>query len=192
MKVRPLSIEGAWEFTPQQFADTRGMFLEAFKADVLAETIGHRFDLAQTNMSVSSAGVIRGIHYADVPPGQAKYVWCPAGAVLDVIVDIRTGSTTFGKWDAVLLDDVDRRAVYISEGLGHAFCAIDDESVVTYLCSTGYNPGAEHGINPMDPEIGIEWPTHDRDGAPLNYIVSGKDQEAPSLAQAREEGALPE
>lgn len=184
MQVRELSISGAWEFTPVQHGDERGVFLEAFKAEVLAETIGHRFDLAQVNTSVSAAGVLRGIHFADVPPGQAKYVTCMVGAILDVIVDIRVGSPTFGEWDAVLLDDVDRRAVYLSEGLGHGFCSLEDGSTVTYLCSTGYNPAAEHGVNPLDDELGIAWPTAGRDGTPLEYELSAKDQAAPSLAQA--------
>ena len=151
MKIRPLSIDGAWEFTPVQHGDARGLFAEVFKGDLLDDVIGHRLDLAQVNLSVSAAGVLRGVHFADVPPGQAKYVTCPKGAILDVIVDIRVGSPTFGTYDTVLLDDVDRRAVYLSEGLGHAFCALEDGSTATYLCSTGYNPGAEHGINPLDP-----------------------------------------
>ncbi|QTI70221.1 dTDP-4-dehydrorhamnose 3,5-epimerase family protein [Gordonia polyisoprenivorans] len=191
MKVRELSIAGAWELTPVLHGDARGVFTEAFKADVLAETIGHRFDLAQVNLSVSAAGVLRGVHFADVPPGQAKYVTCATGAILDVIVDIRVGSPTFGTHDTVLLDDVDRRAVYLSEGLGHAFCALADNSTVTYLCSTGYNPGAEHGINPMDPELGIDWPTLARDGSPLVYELSAKDTAAPGLDAARASGLLP-
>ncbi|MHC3004819.1 dTDP-4-dehydrorhamnose 3,5-epimerase family protein [Gordonia sp. GN26] len=192
MKVRPLTIDGAWELTPVQHGDARGLFAEAFKGDLLAEVIGHRFDLAQVNLSVSAAGVLRGVHFADVPPGQAKYVTCATGAILDVIVDIRVGSPTFGTYDTVLLDDVDRRAVYLSEGLGHAFCALADNSTVTYLCSTGYNPSGEHGINPLDPELGIEWPTQARDGSPLEYELSEKDTAAPGLAEAREAGLLPD
>ena len=191
MDVRPLSIDGAWAFTPVLHGDDRGVFLEAFKADVVAETIGRPFQLAQVNTSVSAAGVVRGIHFSDVPPSQAKYVTCSAGAVLDVVVDIRVGSPTFGRWDAVLLDDNDRRAVYLSEGLGHAFCSLQDGSVVTYLCSTGYRPGSEHGIDPMDPELGIEWPKIARDGSPLEYVLSEKDSAAPGLSQARESGLLP-
>ncbi len=98
---------------------------------------------------------------------------------------------TFGTYDTVLLDDVDRRAVYLSEGLGHAFCALADNSTVTYLCSTGYNPSGEHGINPLDPELGIEWPTQARDGSPLDYELSQKDTAAPGLTEARESGLLP-
>ncbi|WP_328856718.1 dTDP-4-dehydrorhamnose 3,5-epimerase [Williamsia herbipolensis] len=191
MRVRPLTIAGSWELTPVQHGDPRGVFLEAFKAPVLAELIGHDFTLAQVNISVSAAGVLRGIHYADTPPGQAKYVTCPRGAILDVVVDIREGSPTFGQWDSVVLDDVDRRAIYLSEGLGHAFCSLEDDSTVSYFCSTGYNPGGEHGIHPLDPDVGIDWPAVGRDGAPLQYSLSDKDTAAPTLVRARADGALP-
>ncbi len=129
--------------------------------------------------------MLRGIHFADVPPGQAKYVTCARGAALDVAVDIRVGSPTFGQWDTVLLDDVDRRAIYLSEGLGHAFVSLADNSSVTYLVSTGYSPGREFGIHPMDPELDLPWP------ADVEVELSGKDQAAPTLAQAQEQGLLP-
>jgi dTDP-4-dehydrorhamnose 3,5-epimerase len=106
-------------------------------------------------------------------------------------VDIRVGSPTFGAWDSVLLDDVDRRGIYLAEGLGHAFLSLEDDSTVLYLCSTGYAPGREHGIDPLDPAIGIEWPTTARDGSPLTVQLSDKDRVAPGLEQARAEGLLP-
>src|SRR4051794_12136610 len=99
-----MKVPGAWEITPKQFGDPRGVFLEWFKEGPFVEAVGHPLDLRQANASVSAAGVVRGIHFADVPPSQAKYVTCPVGAVLDVVVDIRVGSPTFGQWDAVLLD----------------------------------------------------------------------------------------
>ena len=111
MDVRELKVPGAWELTPRQFPDPRGVFLEWFKAGVVEEAIGHRFSLAQANHSVSSRGTLRGVHFADVPPGQAKYVYCTRGAVLDVVVDIRVGSPTYGVSDAVQLDEQDRRGV---------------------------------------------------------------------------------
>ena len=120
MEFRELAVPGAWEITPRQFGDPRGVFLEWFKAERFTEAVGHPLDLQQANCSVSAAGVVRGVHFADVPPGQAKYVTCLTGAVLDVVVDIREGSPTFGTWDTVLLDDTDRRAIYLGEGLGHA------------------------------------------------------------------------
>jgi dTDP-4-dehydrorhamnose 3,5-epimerase len=192
MQVRELTVPGAWEITPQQFGDPRGVFLEWFKDEAFTDAVGHRLDLQQANLSVSAAGVVRGIHFADVPPGQAKYVTCARGAVLDVVVDIRVGSPTFGQWDSVLLDDVDRRAIYLSEGLGHAFCSLEDDSTVLYLCSTGYSPGREHGIHPLDPEIGIAWPTEDRAGRPLTPLLSEKDAAAPTLSEARTQGLLPD
>jgi dTDP-4-dehydrorhamnose 3,5-epimerase len=191
MDVRELAVPGAWEITPKQHGDPRGVFLEWFKGERFAQEVGHRLTLDQANLSVSAAGVLRGIHFADVPPGQAKYVTCARGAVLDVVVDIRVGSPTFGRWDSVLLDDVDRRAIYLGEGLGHAFCSLEDDSTVLYLCSTGYSPGREHGIHPLDPEIGIEWPSTARDGSPLTPLLSDKDRQAPSLSAARDSGLLP-
>nr|WP_298326255.1 dTDP-4-dehydrorhamnose 3,5-epimerase [Haloactinopolyspora sp.] len=189
--IVPMAIEGAWTVTPRQFADDRGAFLESFRGDLLAPYVGHRPDVVQTNVSISAAGVIRGVHFADVPPGQAKYVTCVSGAVLDVVVDIRVGSPTFGRSDTVLLDDVNRQAVYISEGLGHAFMSLADGSAVTYLCSTSYAPGREHGINPLDPELGIDWPDTDRTGRPITVTLSDKDRAAPSLAEAARTGLLP-
>ncbi len=185
MDVRPLAVLDAFAFTPRVFPDDRGLFLEWFKEDVVAAAVGHPLHLAQANHSVSRRGTVRGVHYADVPPSQAKYVYCPSGAVLDVIVDIRVGSPTFGVVDSVRLDDVDRRAVYLAEGLGHAFIALTDDAVVTYLCSTGYSPGREHGINPLDPDLALPWP------ADIPPLLSPKDVAAPTLAQAREAGALP-
>ncbi len=191
MDLRELAVPGAIEITPRQFADPRGTFLEWFRAEPFIEAVGHPLDLRQANCSVSAAGVLRGIHFADVPPSQAKYVTCASGAVLDVVVDLRVGSPTFGRWDSVLLDDVDRRAIYVSEGLGHAFCSLADGSTVLYLCSAGYAPEREHGVNPLDPELGIAWPTTDREGRPLTPLLSEKDAAAPSLAEARVQGLLP-
>jgi dTDP-4-dehydrorhamnose 3,5-epimerase len=185
VQVEPLAIEGLWEITPLQRPDDRGVFLEAFKADVLSEAIGHPFTLKQMNVSVSSAGTVRGIHFADVPVGQAKYVQCFSGAILDVVVDIRVGSPTFGQWDAIELDSVSRKALYISEGLGHAFCALTDDATVGYLCSEPYSPTREHGIHPLDTTLALPWP----EGTAA--LLSPKDAVAPTLAEARSSGLLP-
>lgn len=158
MKIRPLGVEGSFEVTPTPRSDPRGLFLEWYRFDHLAEEVGHPLRLAQANISVSTAGVVRGIHFANVPPGQAKYITCVRGALLDVVVDIRIGSPTFGRWETVRLDDVDRRCVYVAEGLGHGYCALTDATIV-YLCSETYNPTGEHGVHPLDPELAIEWPT---------------------------------
>jgi len=184
--VEPLAIGDAWVFTPQIHRDERGGFLEWFRGAEFSADLGHQFDVAQANCSVSHRGVIRGIHFADVPPGQAKYVTCASGAVLDVVVDLRVGSPGFGRWEAVRLDDHSRRALYVSEGLGHAFMALSDQATVLYLCSTPYAPGREHGIHPLDPAIGIAWPT---DGG---VVLSEKDAAAPTLEAARCAGLLPD
>jgi dTDP-4-dehydrorhamnose 3,5-epimerase len=186
--VDPLGIEGAWAFTPQIHQDERGSLFEAFRGAEFAAGLGYRLEVAQINCSVSRRGVIRGIHYSDVPPGQAKYVTCVVGAVLDVVVDLRVGSPDFGKWEAVLLDDAARTAVFLSEGLGHAFMALSGQATVFYLCSTPYAPGREHGINPLDPALGIAWPLDELDGPP---VLSQKDEAAPGLQQALRAGQLP-
>ncbi|MDJ0394278.1 dTDP-4-dehydrorhamnose 3,5-epimerase [Rhodococcus sp. G-MC3] len=191
MTFRELNIKDAYEFTPRQFGDDRGVFFEWFKSSAFTEAVGHELELQQANCSVSAAGVLRGIHFTDTPPGQAKYVTCVKGAFLDVIVDLRVGSPTFGQWDSVLIDDVDRRAVYLSEGLGHAILSLEDGSTVMYLCSIEYTPTLDRDVNPLDTGLGIDWPTLARDGSPLEYQLSDKDRAAPSLAQAIEAGYLP-
>jgi len=185
VKVRELSIPGAFEVTPVQRGDDRGVFLEWYRYDTLQEHVGHALDLRQANTSISQAGVVRGIHFADVPPGQAKYVTLAAGAAIDYIIDLRVGSPTFGAWDSVLLDTVDRKAVYLAEGLGHAFVALIDGTTVNYLVSEVYSPSAERGINPLDPDIGLDLPPH------LVFQFSPKDEAAPSLQEALEAGILP-
>ncbi len=186
VQIRELSIPDSYEISPVQRSDERGVFLEWYRFDRLAEVVGHPLNLRQANTSVSRRGVVRGIHFADVPPGQAKYVTTTHGAVLDFIVDIRVGSPTFGQWDTVLLDDVDRKAIYIAEGLGHAFVALTDDATVSYLVTDIYNPSAEHGINPLDPDVALVFP--DEAG---ELVLSPKDTEAPSLAEAVAGGLLP-
>lgn len=185
MRARELKVPGAWEITPRLHTDPRGLFFEWFTETAFAEFTGDRFDLRQANCSVSAAGALRGVHFAEVPPGQAKYITCVHGRVLDVVVDIRVGSPTFGQWDSAVLDATERRSVYLAEGLGHAFLALQDDSTVVYLCSTPYTPEREHTINPLDPELGIGWPT-DRE-----LILSDRDRQAPSLAEVRAAGLLP-
>ncbi|GGS83167.1 dTDP-4-dehydrorhamnose 3,5-epimerase [Planobispora rosea] len=184
-QVRELSIEGAWTFTPAVHADERGAFLEWYKAGPATAAAGHPLRLAQANCSVSRRGVLRGVHFADVPPGQAKYVTCVSGEILDVVVDLRVGSPAFGRWESVPLDDRSRRGLYIAEGLGHAFMALSDEATVVYLCSEPYAPAREHGIHPLDPELGIAWPEG------VDPLLSPKDAAAPTLAEARAAGLLP-
>lgn len=186
MQIRELAIPDAWEFTPQQHRDDRGVFFEFYRFEQLEEHAGHPLDLKQGNVSVSSKGVVRGIHYALVPPGQAKYVTAMRGAFIDYIIDLRVGSPTFGTWDSVIIDDVDRRAVYLSEGLGHAIVSLTDNATVSYLVSEVFNPTRELGIDVTDPEIGLIFPPEI--GEPL---LSPKDTSAPTLAEALAGGLLP-
>jgi len=184
MDIRALSIEGVWEVTPRQFPDARGVFAEGFRVDHLAKAIGHELRVRQTNISVSVAGAVRGIHYGDVPPSQAKYVTATSGVFLDFVVDVRVGSPTFGQWDSVVLDTVERRAVYLSEGLGHALACLEEGTAV-YLCSEVFNPTGEHGVTPTDRDVALDFP----DGfAP---VLSEKDTGAPTLAEAKRQGLLP-
>jgi dTDP-4-dehydrorhamnose 3,5-epimerase len=184
--MEPLGIEGAWVFRPRIFQDVRGDFLEWFRAAEVTEDLGRTMSVAQANCSVSRRGVIRGIHFADVPPGQAKYVTCVGGAILDVAVDLRVGSRTFARWQGVQLDDEKRLALYLAEGLGHAFMALTEQATVMYLCSTPYDPAREHGVHPLDPRIGIDW------AVGQEAILSPKDDAAPRLDEARRAGLLPD
>jgi dTDP-4-dehydrorhamnose 3,5-epimerase len=185
VKATPLSIEGAWLFEPTTFADRRGSFTAPFQGPAFREALGFDLTVAQTNQSVSARGVVRGVHYADVPPGQAKYLYVATGAVRDVVVDLRVGSPTFGRVEAVDLDAASMRAVYLSEGLGHAFQALADTTVVGYLCSTSYTPAAEHGISPLDPALALPW------AEGVEPVLSDKDRAAPTLDEALAAGVLP-
>ncbi len=187
MKARELDIPGAWEITPTIHGDSRGHLFEWLTDHEFKAFAGHRLDVRQANCSVSSAGVLRGLHFAQVPPSQAKYVTCVSGAVFDVVVDIRVGSPTFGQWDSVLLDDLDHRSIYLCEGLAHGFLALQDNSTVMYLCSSEYNPQREHTICPTDPALAIDWPLVN--GAAPS--LSDRDAAAPSFEGLRTSGLLP-
>ena len=186
MQIRELKIPDSYEITPKQFGDDRGIFLEWYRFDKLEEATGRSIKLAQSNTSVSKRGSVRGIHFADVPPSQAKYVTATHGAVLDYVIDIRVGSPTFGEWDSVLLDDKERKAIFLSEGLGHCFVALTEGATVSYLVNDVYRPDREHGINPLDTEIALIFP--EEAGAPL---LSTKDTDAPGLTEAAASGLLP-
>lgn len=180
-----MAVPDAFVTIPVQHADDRGVFLEWFKDEAFQRETGHRLPLAQANCSVSRRGVVRGVHYADVPPGQAKYVTCTSGEVLDAVVDLRMGSPTFGVVDSVVLDSRSRRAVFLAEGLGHAFMALTEEATVVYLCSTGYSPAREHGVHPLDTDLSLPWP------AEVERVLSPKDEASPTLKEAVANGALP-
>jgi dTDP-4-dehydrorhamnose 3,5-epimerase len=187
MKVRELDIPGAWEITPTVHGDSRGLFFEWLTDRGFTGFAGHRLDVRQANCSVSAAGVLRGLHFAQLPPSQAKYVTCVSGSVFDVVVDIRLGSPTFGRWDSVVLDDSERRTIYVSEGLAHGFLALQDNSTVIYLCSAEYNPQREHTICATDPALAIDWPLVGGTAPSL----SDRDAAAPNFDEVRESGLLP-
>ncbi|MFG1751911.1 dTDP-4-dehydrorhamnose 3,5-epimerase family protein [Streptosporangium sandarakinum] len=185
MHVRQMAVPGAFLVTAERFDDERGTFYEAYREDVLAEALGHPPKVVQTNFSVSHRGVLRGIHGAVVPPGLAKLVTCVRGAVLDAVVDLRAGSPTFGRYEVTVLDHRSRACVYLSEGLGHAFLALEDDTCVQYQCSETYRPRDVITVNPLDPEIGLPFRT------PEPPILSPGDAAAPTLREALERGLLP-
>lgn len=186
MNARPLAIDGAWEFTALQFPDERGTFVVWYEEEPFVAVTRRTLDVRKTHHAQSRRGTIRGVHFTMVPPGQAKYVYCPRGKILDVVVDVRIGSPTFGRWDSVVLDPVDFRCVYLSDGLGHAYLALEDDSILVYLCTTAYAPDREAEVDPFDPALGLPWP------ADVTPIVSARDRAAPSLAAAAERGVLPD
>ena len=186
MKLTPLEIQGVWLAESPVWSDDRGFFREWFKSEEIKNATGRDFGIEQANISLSSTGTLRGIHYSIAPRGQAKWITCVSGSIKDVIVDIRPDSPTFGKWVEVELSGDSGKAVLISEGLGHGFLAIEDNTAVAYLVSTAFSPIDEFEINPLDKKIGINW------GMNLNLLkISEKDKNAPTLAERLAEGKLP-
>ena len=186
MNLIPLGIEGAWLAESPVWSDERGFFREWFKAEDVKSATGRDFGIEQANISLSSLGTLRGIHYSIAPRGQAKWITCVSGSIKDVIVDIRPGSQTFGNWIEVELSGNSGKAVFISEGLGHGFIALEDNTAVVYLVSTPFSPSDEFDINPLDKEIGINW------GMDLSSLkISDKDKIAPTLTERLAEGKLP-
>ena len=183
MKAHPLKISGSWKIEFQKFEDNRGFFYESFKAEEFPRLIGRNFDIKQTNTSSSSKGSVRGVHYALVPPSQAKLVQCQRGSIKDYVIDIRIGSPTFGQFEAIDLDEKSASAIFIEEGLAHAFVALVNNTIVTYYVSEKYNPEREKGINPFDKTLNILWPE-------IDLILSEKDKAAISLKQATDQGIL--
>jgi dTDP-4-dehydrorhamnose 3,5-epimerase len=186
MKLTPLGIDGAWLAESPVWSDNRGFFREWFKSEDVKAVTGRDFGIEQANISLSSAGTLRGIHYSIAQRGQAKWITCVSGSIQDVIVDIRPESKTFGQWIDVELNGNLGKAVLISEGLGHGFLALEDNSAVAYLVSTPFSPEDEFEINPLDEKIGINWG--------MDFVslkISGKDKIAPTLAERLKEGKLP-
>jgi dTDP-4-dehydrorhamnose 3,5-epimerase len=186
MKLTPLVIDGAWVADSPVWSDDRGFFREWFKSADVKNATGRDFGIEQANISLSSKGTLRGIHYSIAPRGQAKWITCVSGLIKDVIVDIRPNSKSFGKWIEVELRGDSGKAVLISEGLGHGFVALEDNTTVAYLVSTPFSPSDEFEINPLDEKIGINW------GFEISQLkISDKDKSAPTLAERLTEGRLP-
>ncbi|EFV14940.1 dTDP-4-dehydrorhamnose 3,5-epimerase family protein [Segniliparus rugosus] len=194
---RELPIAGAWEITPELHSDDRGVNAELFRAGATREATGRDFTTAQVNCSVSKAGVLRGVHLALGPDGtlaggQEKYVTVASGSVFDVVVDLRSDSPTFGKWEAVLLSGERRNAVFLSAGLGHAVLALTEDTVLLYLCSSEYDPRLERSVDALDPALAIAWPSKDAHGHAIEFLRSERDHAALRLAEAIASGTLPE
>ena len=184
MKAHPLKISGSWKIEFQKFDDNRGFFYESFKEEDFKNQIGRNLNIKQTNTSSSSKGSVRGIHYALVPPSQAKLVQCQRGSIKDYVIDIRVGSPTFGQFEEIELNEKSASAVFIEEGLAHAFVALENQTVVTYFVTEKYNPEREKGINPFDKTLNVKWPD-------IDLILSEKDKQAISLEEANNQGLLP-
>jgi dTDP-4-dehydrorhamnose 3,5-epimerase len=186
MRIHNLAISGAFVIESPIHSDGRGFFREWFKTEILDQEIGHNFKVEQANISSSTKGTVRGIHYSLSERGQAKWVTCVSGSIKDVIVDIRPNSKTYGKWIEIELSGTSGYAVFIGEGLGHGFVSLADLSTVAYLVSSPFSPTEEFEINPLDAAIGINW------GLPLSELkISDKDKNAPTLEERNKEGKLP-
>jgi len=183
-RLQPLEIPGALLIEAAGSADERGGFFEYLRtADLRAA--GHAFEVAQVNCSVSVAGALRGIAVTAVLPAWVKVVACVAGEVLDVAVDLRPGSPSFGAWHAERLGSGRRAALVLPAGVGHAFLSLADGSAVAYLLSHPHDPGLERRVNPHDPDIGIAWPPG------ITPVMSPRDAAAAGLRESLEAGLLP-
>ena len=178
MPFEEMKIKGAWVHTPSVFPDERGSFHEVFKLSAIEDQLGRSFQVKQVNQSTSAKGVIRGIHFTDSVEGQAKYVSCVAGALWDVIVDVRKDSETYGQWDAVLLSAENKKSVLISEGLGHAFLSLKDGTVANYLCTSEFNPAADKTINPLSEKLAIAFGEIAAEHSIEKFALSPKDSDA--------------
>lgn len=185
MTIRKIPFGGAWVIEARRFGDERGWFQEWFRRSQLEEATGVRFEPMQANISQSRSGTIRGIHYSVAAAGQAKLVTVMSGAIDDYVIDIDHRSPTFGRWERITLSSADGTAVLISAHMGHAFQALTDDTVVSYLVSSEFDPSAEKGVNPLCPHVAIDW----RDD--LEVLISAKDSGAPDLLGQRDAGGLP-
>ncbi len=180
MSVIKTDIEGVVIIEPKIFGDHRGYFFESFNAERFRQEIGFDVDFVQDNESFSSYGVLRGLHYQMPPYAQSKLVRVVKGRVLDVAVDIRRSSPTFGKYVAVELSEDNHRQFFLPRGMAHGFVVLSQQAIFQYKCDNYYHPEAEGAIAWNDPQIGIEWGI-----APEDIILSEKDSHHPMLADAK-------
>jgi dTDP-4-dehydrorhamnose 3,5-epimerase len=174
MRTVPTRLEGPLLLEPDVFGDARGFFAETFRADTWAQA-GIDVAFVQDNHSRSRRGTLRGMHF-QTSPGQAKLVRCARGSILDVVVDLRRGSPTFGRWEAFELDDERLRELFVPIGFAHGFCVTSEVADVAYKCSSYYDPATESGFAYDDPDVGIAWPA-------IEPLVSARDASAPRLAE---------
>ena len=175
MEVIKTDIEGVLILEPRVFTDARGYFFESYSEKVFNELVG-KVDFVQDNESCSSRGVMRGLHFQRPPYAQAKLVRCVRGSVLDVAVDIRRGSPTYGRHASCLLTEHNHRQFFIPRGFAHGFAVLSDTAVFQYKCDNLYHPKADGGLSIVDPSLGIDWRL-DLDEA----ILSDKDRHHPLL-----------
>lgn len=173
-------LDGPILLEPQVHGDERGFFVESYRRSTYAE-LGVAEEFVQDNHSRSGHGIVRGMHF-QIGEGQAKLVRCARGAILDVVVDLRRGSPTFGEWEGYELDDSKLRQLYVPVGFAHGFCVTSAIADVMYKCDAYYDPSSELGIRYDDPEVGIEWPD-------IELVPSERDANAPLLAEIA--GELP-
>jgi dTDP-4-dehydrorhamnose 3,5-epimerase len=173
MNLLPTRLDGPKLIAPAVHGDERGFFCETYRRAAFSE-LGVTEELVQDNHSRSRRGIVRGMHF-QVGAGIAKLVRCARGSILDVVVDLRRGSPTFGQWEAFQLDDANMHLAYCPIGFAHGFCVLSDEADVVYKQSGYYDAGLERGINYLDPDVGIEWP------AALDLVPSERDAQAPFL-----------
>jgi dTDP-4-dehydrorhamnose 3,5-epimerase len=174
MQFTKTEIEGAWLITPRVIGDNRGYFFESFRAEEFAEHIGP-ITFVQENQSLSSRGVIRGLHFQKGKAAQGKLISVAFGAVRDVIVDLREESPTFGRWQSFDLSDENHHQLYIPRGCAHGFATLSDTAVIQYKCDNYYSPEAEAGLMWSDATLGIDWGIE-----PESATISAKDQRWPS------------
>ena len=179
MPYERAEIEGVFLFKPKVIVDPRGNFFESFRQDVTFQETGFDFKVAQVNNSLSAKGVLRGIHFKHYPPGQAKFVSVTAGAVIDVAIDLRRSSPTFGKWQAFELSAENKHSLLLGYGIGHAFLALEDNTKVIYLCDSVFEPELDYGINPLS--AGIPWQKYANRRSINAFSISEKDKLAPNF-----------